>query len=287
MKRIMCVLLTCLMLFACAAAESYGGFLGEMIVVDCEEWVSLRASPSTSAERLAKVPLGAIVYNAFGYNEEFICCEYAGMTGYILGKYLDLPDAMDSYPESMRFGDVILDVTLDDLQILVVREYADECELMRAACFDRMNNCLWKIDMINPAVTELEGFTAFLGGTDDQPILLLHNASEGLTAVDYATGEELWFLSNRKCILGGSLSYAVNPKDGTMYVGGYYAPDPTAISMDGRVLWQVAAGDSYWLYSLQLSGDHLVAYYDNIDSFGTPGRMYISLDGQILQTIEG
>ena len=75
-----------------------------------------------------------------------------------------------------------------------------------------------------------------------------------------------------------------------MYIGGYYGPDPVAISVDGEVLWQSSSvygeGDSYpldfyWLYELELGPDGLTATYDmSADERG--GQVLYSLDGQML-----
>ena len=78
-------LLCLLSLCACAEEEWQ-----EATVVNCQEWVSLREAPGTSAERLTTVPLGATV-KARRYDEEFAECEYQDMHGYILIDYLDLP----------------------------------------------------------------------------------------------------------------------------------------------------------------------------------------------------
>ena len=62
-----------------------------MRVVNCKEYVSLRIRPSTSVNRRAKVPLGALVLTFPEYGEEngFICCMYHGDFGYILTEYLE------------------------------------------------------------------------------------------------------------------------------------------------------------------------------------------------------
>ena len=75
-RRVLCVLAALAML--CGAALAV-----EMTVVNCEEWVSLRAEPSTSAQRLAKVPLGALVENCIYASDGFVACEYQGAKGYI------------------------------------------------------------------------------------------------------------------------------------------------------------------------------------------------------------
>ena len=59
-----------------------------MYIVNCNEWVSLRAYMSTSAERLAKVPLGATVTNVQKASEGFSYVTYNGMQGYIQNQYL-------------------------------------------------------------------------------------------------------------------------------------------------------------------------------------------------------
>ena len=65
-----------------------------MRVVNCKTDVSLREKPSTSARRLARVPLGAEVLawtdgGDEGEAEDFLPCEYQGRQGYILREYLE------------------------------------------------------------------------------------------------------------------------------------------------------------------------------------------------------
>lgn len=61
-----------------------------MRVVKCKESVSLRAERSTSAKRLAKVPLGAMVlaFPEEGEENGFIRCVYRDQEGFILSEYL-------------------------------------------------------------------------------------------------------------------------------------------------------------------------------------------------------
>lgn len=61
-----------------------------MRVVKCKEFVSLRAERSTSAKRLIKVPLGALVlaFPEHGEKNGFIDCVYHDEEGYILAEYL-------------------------------------------------------------------------------------------------------------------------------------------------------------------------------------------------------
>lgn len=61
-----------------------------MKVVKCKEFVSLRETRSTSAKRLAKVPLGALVlaFPECGEENGFIYCVYHDEEGFILAEYL-------------------------------------------------------------------------------------------------------------------------------------------------------------------------------------------------------
>ena len=82
-KAIACCLVLIMLLSGVSAlAET-------MRVVNCDEWVSLRSAPSTSASRLAVVPLGATV-EAYYSVGQFTRCYYNGLSGYILSQYLSL-----------------------------------------------------------------------------------------------------------------------------------------------------------------------------------------------------
>lgn len=63
-------------------------YLGDMYVDFCDEWVSLRETPSTKAERITKVYKYENVYDCFIADNGFVRCVYQGMEGYILWDYL-------------------------------------------------------------------------------------------------------------------------------------------------------------------------------------------------------
>ncbi len=88
MKRLTTLLLLLCMVFAAMPVTAESEYIGSMEVVNCNEWVSLRESPSTSSKRLVKVSLGAIVSNCEQLNEDWIYAEYDGYSGYILAQYL-------------------------------------------------------------------------------------------------------------------------------------------------------------------------------------------------------
>lgn len=64
------------------------GAIGEyMKVVNCNEWVSLRNYPNTSASVITRVPLGEWV-ESVGWQNGFNQVNYNGYTGWILTQYL-------------------------------------------------------------------------------------------------------------------------------------------------------------------------------------------------------
>ena len=58
-------------------------------VVNCREWISLRAAPSTEATRLCIIPLGELVRHVRNAENGFTYVYYKGNLGYALSKYLD------------------------------------------------------------------------------------------------------------------------------------------------------------------------------------------------------
>ena len=95
MKKMIFVLLFAILLFAqhTDAAErdarNFRGATYEAKVVNCNEWISLRYSPSVYSEVLTRIPLGTIVtvYDA-GDIDGFQPVEYKGIRGYCLKDYL-------------------------------------------------------------------------------------------------------------------------------------------------------------------------------------------------------
>ena len=92
MKRFVALLLLLCIVFTMTPALADTDYIGNMEVVNCNEWVSLREKPSTSAKRLVKVSLGAIVSNCEQFSDAWIYAEYDGYAGYIQAKYLEPSD---------------------------------------------------------------------------------------------------------------------------------------------------------------------------------------------------
>lgn len=70
------------------AFSNYDEIMYNQMVVNCEEWASLRELPDTTSKRLAKVPVGAVVMACVKEGDAFVRCEYKKQVGYIAAAYL-------------------------------------------------------------------------------------------------------------------------------------------------------------------------------------------------------
>ena len=85
MKRILTCILALMLLLSCTA---YAASLDQLHVVDCEEYITLREEPSTSAKRVVQIPLGALV-TCYEYTENgFARVYYGGCFGFVQSRYL-------------------------------------------------------------------------------------------------------------------------------------------------------------------------------------------------------
>ena len=292
MKRILA--LTLLALLLCAAALAESTYIGDMVVVNCQEWVSLRAEPSVDSDRIAKVPLGAVVTACREAENGFIRCDYDGMRGYIRADLLARQEAEATpipaqVPAAAPVGegnsDGQLDTVVEDVHVTAVRTYGGNgsVETLTVTCAGADGTVLWTRD-IHAEPTELTCTAAYIGGTAASPRLMLYTTERGLMCCDVRTGDMYWQLTPEDVDLGASLSYAL-ASDGTMYIGGYYGPDPVAIDMAGNVLWRASAGSDeiYWLYELRIQADCLAAHYDMLVD-GESGWVYFDCNGRMLGT---
>lgn len=263
MKRIMAIVLA-VMLMMCAqsALANEAGMTAEkvMIVANCNDWVSMRTDADKSSERLAEVPKGAVVA-CRSQEQGFAYCEYDGMTGYIMTDYLEEAEVING------------------IVLVTERDYNLSSESMNVMCYDAQGHLRWKRTISTTQVTELNGTAAFVAGIPEQPRVAQFTFDGGLTLVDGFTGDKLWTLTCEESGLSGGPCWAVGA-DGTMYIGGYYGPDPVAISMEGEVLWQVKAQeDAYWLYEIEVTDEGIVCTYDCIGEHAASGRICYGFDG--------
>lgn len=270
MKRFLVCLLALLLLPA-ALADT-------MVVVNCQEWVSLREKPDTAAERLSQVPLNARVEDCQDAENGFTRCTYDGATGYILTKYLEPcepEEPADNSAWTAAVGDHILSAR---------RAYTEDGEQMTLTCCDAQGRELWrKVAALN-GVGQMDGTNAFLGGASDAPRAMLYSTDEGLMCLDIDTGDALWTLTPEQVRLGAGQCHFVD-EQGRMYISGYDGPDPVCIDMDGNVLWRASAGsdDIFWPYRITVENGEVVTEYENMGE--ASGRVvYDANDGHTLRT---
>ena len=271
MKHIIALLLALLLLTAGALADT-------MVVVNCDEWVSLRKSPSTSSERLKKVPLYDYVFDCTWAENGFVRCTYQDTTGYILEKYLE--------PLEANEVETLFDETLPQIGMMIdaTHQYGNGRELLLVTGYRSSGAEVWKHTVDIGDITELYSTDAFLGGTADEPRVLVYNAEKGLSCLDPRTGDVIWFLSREETSLGAGLAHAVDA-DGTLYISGYYGPDPVCIDMDGHVRWQSSVGSDsiYWPYEIRIEGDAVVTRYEmNYDADSGALVRYSKADGHVI-----
>ena len=278
MKRILSLALALLLAMSgMALAEEYeSNYYEEMTVVNCQDYVSLRAEPSTSSDRLAKVALGERVYDCMRYNDQFFLCQYDGEYGYILTEYLE------PVPED-ESDNLVLNATLEGYHVTAERSYNGEGEILRIVCEDDAGEQLWTMETTTQDITELVLTDAFIGGAAQVPRVMVYNAETGLTALEITDGSVVWTLAPEDCALGASISHAVNG-EGTMYIGGYYGPDPVAIAADGTVLWTALldSNDIFWLYDMELQDETLAAHYDYLGDANSGWVIYDITDGSVI-----
>lgn len=233
------------------------------IVVNCESWVSLRAKPSQSATRVTKVPFGAEVTDCVDQNNGWVSCKYGSKKGYILSEYLD-------YPETQGYESIYEN---DGFVVYMNTSYADDGKeylSVWAEDHNTGNESVWSVIVNNSVVTELSGTAAFAAGSADDPLIMVYSATDGLRAIEAATGEERWKITSYDCRLGASICWTVGP-DACMYIAGYYGPDPVAITKDGEILWQsdVNDADIFWPTELSVEKGKLIARYASAGMTGS------------------
>lgn len=101
MKRYIALFLLLCMVLTSIPALADSEYIGNMEVVNCSEWVSLREEPSTRSERLVKVSLGSIVSDCRKVNDTWIYGLYDGHGGYILAEYLEPSDGRITFSAMM------------------------------------------------------------------------------------------------------------------------------------------------------------------------------------------
>lgn len=104
------------------------------------------------------------------------------------------PDAeLLSYEEVAGDGNtILLDCSIADRRIVASRSFEANGEILRVGCYEYETDPVWGYCTSVNYVTELTATEAFLGGTAQNPAVMIHNTDQGLYKVNIWTGEVEW-----------------------------------------------------------------------------------------------
>ena len=298
MKKVLVVMIVFILCLSCAISDAERKtvekdqyYIGAMRVVNCKEYVSLRETPDKTGTVLAKVPLDAIVlycnnnvwkYAAGSYRKQadlFIHCEYEGQEGYILKKHLrpapeyEPAETRQNNNEMTREeiignGEVILEWQEFNVSVLAAYEEIKEgdaiWEYVRIGCFinDTPN---WGYTEAVKKDGQQYTLKAFMGGTEDEPMVYVYDEAYGLSMLDLMDGTEVWTILQSECTFGDAEVYTVGENTGILYLAGSDGPDPVAISSEGNILWQseIDDPDVYGPKEITLYPNDIVITYES------------------------
>lgn len=125
--------------------------IGDMKVVNCTDWVSLRSGPSTSYKRIAQVPAGTVVNGCYPDENGFIWCNFGGLYGYISSDYLAVygQNYTPGYDESAKLGSMVV-VNCDDWVSLRSEPSSSSTQIAKVPlgglvikCYQAENGYIW------------------------------------------------------------------------------------------------------------------------------------------------
>lgn len=315
MKKFLSVFIAVLLLATCSVtsaerkvAEKDEYYLGAMRVVRCNEYVSLREAPYKTSKALAQVPLDAIVLyctnneKIFEYSpykkqvHQYIRCEYEGQEGYILKKYLEKAPEFEpvetkaesremSWDEVIGNGEVVLEWKELNISVIAAYEVIPESdknwETLRVGCFIDEGDGpepFWGYVESVEQTGQYRNLKAFMGGTEDEPQVMVYDAQYGLIMLDLLDGTEGWVLPVTSCPLGDAAVYTVGENTGILYIAGSDGPNPVAISSDGNVLWQSQIDDPevYGPTEIRLDSYRIEVQYESGKT------VYLGYDGKLM-----
>lgn len=145
MKRIIAAMLAMMLVFSFAAAENIGT---RMVVDHCKEWITLRETPSTKAESLAQMPLGAdnLILLDEDY-DDFAQIAYEGQVGYALKKYLEVAETFEgeelALDEEQRYNVNLFLSNFSEQMFAMSEGYYDSSDADPAMVLDFAINHTW------------------------------------------------------------------------------------------------------------------------------------------------
>jgi len=297
-KKMLLVMIVMILCLCCVTAvaerktvnkDQY--YIGAMRVVGCNDYVSLREAPDKTSTVLAKVPLDAIVlychnnvrlyaYGAYKRQiNQFIKCEYEGQEGYILKKFLVPAPEFEpaetkqdniemTKDEITERGEIVLEWSEFNVSVIAsyeeVTEGSDTWEYLHVGCFigDIPNWGYTEAVKQNGKHVTLK---AFMGGTEDEPMVYVYDEEYGLSMLDLLEGTEVWTVLKGNCYLGDAAVYTIGEESGILYVAGSDGPDPVAISSEGHIMWRSEIDDpeAYGPKEINLNQTDIEVVYDS------------------------
>lgn len=244
------LIMTCAVMFS--RAEGVADQNVQMRVIKCKEWVSLRVEPDSKSERITEVPLNATVFDCEEADNQFIRCTYNGQTGYILAEYL----------ETLR---ICLDWQQDACHVVASRSGDERQETLTVVCMVGDDDPVWTYTTTASGGGQYTRTAAFMGGTTQNPQVMILNSDRGLTMLELWDGHEKWTLGKETLDLGSGNCFTTDDATGIMYIAGAEGPDPVAISPEGKVLWCSETGNDevFWPYSIEVRMDDIEVCYES------------------------
>lgn len=285
MKKYALLLLVVILTLSCLTGAAAAG--SRMKVANCSDYVSLRSEPSTKSERLAKVYLGEYVEDCSPAGSKFIGCEYDGLYGYILAEYLvpvdeDVNDTFAALNDMPKHADLIktgineLDVKINGYTVTVQSGVHNDYDALYAVCYDAKMKPLWQVmHVASVPMTELPAMKAFIGGTEDEPELVIFSAADSMLAYGIGKWTDILWEADTSNI-GGCLQYAKDG-EGRLYLTGYYDNALNCFSRNGDLLWRTEVDDPdlYWPYEITVDDSAVTVTFES-------GTARFGLDGSLL-----
>ena len=244
-----------------------------MQVINCNSYITLRATPSTSGKALMQVPLGEVVEGCVQVSDDFVSCTYSGKNGYLLIKYLGAYqpptnstfDDLDKpgYDVFKTRGENVLEYTFNGYTVVVNRSVSQEKEEIMAVCYDPSAKAIWTVGDETNYRTELTLTDAFIAGSADKPLLVMFTVDKGFTAYEVGPWtDECWHNADSEK-LSGNLATAVG-RDGTTYAIGAFDYSMLAVTKEGETEFKTDHFNVnvYWPYKIELEQNVIYVYYD-------------------------
>lgn len=194
----------------------------------------------------------------------------------------------------LTFAICILTLSLSaaraELSVSAVHSAGNEIETAEFTCLDENGAAKWSVTYSEPAGSDVD-FISWYVSKGTSPVLYVNRCSSALCALDVETGSLLWEIPVTQKIFGASNSMVCGD-DGSLYIGGWYGPDPICVSGEGNILWtsdsSQAGEDVYMLFCLLPLDGGLAAFYDGWNEGGNrTGILYDYTDGSAAGTLDG